>query len=63
MNDSIHCIRLRGQNHHRKYLCKIVLTILLLELHCITFVNNDPVLRSYNCILGVKIGLFMQRKL
>ena len=59
MDNSIHCIRLQGQKHHQRYLCKIVLTIQLLELE-LYFVNYNPVLRSYDCILGVKIVLFLQ---
>ena len=60
--DSSGCIRLRGKEHHHKYLPKIVRTILLLELR-LYFVNYDPVFSSYNCILGVKIVLLMQCKL
>ena len=41
------------------YFCKIVLTIVLLEIQ-LHFVNYDHVFRSFNCILEVKIVLSMQ---
>ena len=50
------------KKYHRKHLCKFVLTIVLLELR-LYFVNYNPVFRSYDCILGVKIVLLMQHKL
>ena len=43
-------------------ICSIVLMILPLVLR-LYFMNYDPVLRSYNCILHDKIVLFMQRNL
>ena len=45
-----------------KYVCMIVLTILLLDLQ-FCFMNYDCVFRSYNSVFHDKNVLFMQHKL
>ena len=46
-HDSICCIGLRGQKHHHKWLCKIVLMILHLELK-LYFVNTFYAMQIMN---------------